>query len=703
MKGTRLLTVILLLVISMPATDLVGKSGKTRRYSIIIGANNGGPGRERLRYAVSDARSLKKVLNRMGGISGSNNRILVEPDRRQFFNAIYRLNTTIRREKRKYRRTELIFYYSGHSDCEGILLNRQKITYREIKRSLRAIPADVHIAILDSCSSGAFTRLKGGKMRSPFLMDTSYDMKGYAYMTSSSDNEASQESDRIGGSFFTHYLVSGLRGAADTTGDGRVTLNEAYQYAYSETLTRTEKTLSGPQHPHYNIRMTGKGDVVMTDIRKSGAGLRLHKNLYGRVAIRDRYNRLVAELNKPAGREIAMGLDTGRYTIINKRNGRLYETSLYLRGGSQRRISRHSMKQTTQENTTPRGEKDLSAYQTMWFSFQFIPSFGSDLKIIHNFSFSIFGSYTTRLQGLALTFGVDIVGKDATGVQVAAIGNITGDDTRYVQGSMIFNITGRDLTGLQLTGIFSSAGQNVTGVQASGIFNTAGENVSGVQVAGVFNYADDRCRGLQVSSVFNHAKKFTGFQWSMINLAPEEVTGMQLGIVNYGKKTRGLQLGMVNISEDLDGAAIGLVNIVTNGITRFDIHEEETGFTRFAAKHGTKNFYTLYALGFDHRKNMSIGLGFGGRFSAGNFFFDMDISAHSLYHLENLSDTALHSQVRAATGYRFFKRMGVFIGVSYNYLYRIDNSPVDSKPLYGFSSSDGNHHHWPGVFFGVQI
>ncbi|MGD8538948.1 MAG: hypothetical protein PVI66_09540 [Candidatus Aminicenantes bacterium] len=51
------------------------------------------------------------------------------------------------------------------------------------------------------------------------------------------------------------------------TQDGRVTLNEAYHFAFNETLAQTEKSLSGPQHPYYNIQMAGTGDVVMTDIR----------------------------------------------------------------------------------------------------------------------------------------------------------------------------------------------------------------------------------------------------------------------------------------------------------------------------------------------------------------------------------------------------------------------------------------------------
>ena len=62
------------------------------------------------------------------------------------------------------------------------------------------------------------------------------DVEGHAFLTSSSADEAAQESDRIGGSFFTHYLITGLRGGADANADGKVTLGEAYQFAFAETV-----------------------------------------------------------------------------------------------------------------------------------------------------------------------------------------------------------------------------------------------------------------------------------------------------------------------------------------------------------------------------------------------------------------------------------------------------------------------------------
>ena len=137
-------------------------------------------------------------------------------------------------------------------------------------------------------------------------------MRGHAFLTSSAETEAAQESDRIGASYFTHYLVSGLRGAADMSGEGKVTLNEAYQFAFNETLGRTVDTKGGAQHPSYDINLSGTGDVVMTDLRQTSATLVLGEELDGRFFVRNAKQELVVELYKPYGRQVELGARAGR-------------------------------------------------------------------------------------------------------------------------------------------------------------------------------------------------------------------------------------------------------------------------------------------------------------------------------------------------------------------------------------------------------
>jgi uncharacterized caspase-like protein len=210
-----------------------------RRFALLVGVNDGGPSRVRLRYAVSDAKAVSQVLGELGGVLPGDRILVLDADRAALEDGMNRLRRMIDAAKSSGGRTEALLYYSGHSDEEGLMLKQDRFSYRELRQALNALTSDVRIAILDSCASGAMARQKGGVRRPAFLVDASASVRGHAILTSSSEDEVSQESDRIGGSYFTHNLVSGLRGAADLSGDGRVTLNEAYQFAFNETLART--------------------------------------------------------------------------------------------------------------------------------------------------------------------------------------------------------------------------------------------------------------------------------------------------------------------------------------------------------------------------------------------------------------------------------------------------------------------------------
>jgi hypothetical protein len=348
---------LIICIITMPGSGTAARQEVIKRFAIVIGSNNGGADRIKLRYAVSDARAVMEVLRKIGGVEPDGALLVIDPGKELFISSLADMRQRVIHARKTFSRVELVFYYSGHSDEEGVLPRGEKIFYHDIKEAVVSIPADVRIAILDSCASGAFTSIKGGKIRSPFLVDRSRSMKGFAFMTSSSSDEVSQESDRIRGSFFTHYLLTGLRGAADLAGDGRITLNEAYQFAYTETLSHTEKTLRGPQHPNYHIMMSGSGDVVLTDIRKSSSTLVLSKPINGRIFLRDGKKTLVAEMNKSTGRPVTLGLEKGNYTVLNDRNGRLYEAKVTLLEGSSYTLSYNSFVAVDREYTRSRGDE----------------------------------------------------------------------------------------------------------------------------------------------------------------------------------------------------------------------------------------------------------------------------------------------------------------------------------------------------------
>jgi hypothetical protein len=327
----------------------------TRRLALFVGSNKGGPDRPVLRYAIDDARAIGQVLEDMGGVLAEDARYLEDPDREDFRKALRELAAGVEGAKRTSRRVEVIFYFSGHSDEESLFLGAERVPYAELKGLIAALAADVRIAILDSCASGAVTLPKGVIKRPPFLMDTAYDMKGTAFVASSSAGEAAQESGRLRRSFFTHNLVSGMRGAADMNRDGRITLNEAYQFAFDGTLVQTEGTMAGAQHPSRHIEMSGTGDVVITELRKSAAVLVLDAGFGGRVFVHDASGVLLVELNKTAGREVAVGLDAGGYRIFVAGTSGAREAKVRLEDGQSVALQENDFAKAARIPTTVRG------------------------------------------------------------------------------------------------------------------------------------------------------------------------------------------------------------------------------------------------------------------------------------------------------------------------------------------------------------
>jgi hypothetical protein len=330
-------------------------AGELRRFAVVVGANQGAPDRVRLRYAVQDAERFARLITQMGGVSEVDCLTLREPGRQPLLDALGVVRERSLAAHQSGQRTEVLFYFSGHADESGLMLGRERLGYRELREALAGMPTDVGIAVLDACASGAITRLKGGRLQPAFLTDESVQVHGHAYLTSSSESESAQESDQLQGSFFTHALLTGLRGAADASGDGKVTFGEAYQFAFDETLTKTAATQGGAQHPAYDIRMAGTGDVVLTDVRETSASLVLGPELDGRLYVWDASHRLLAELSKPAGRSVELGLEPGEYELRYEQQGSLLKTRVVIAKGERRAVTRVEMTPLRRQPTRLRG------------------------------------------------------------------------------------------------------------------------------------------------------------------------------------------------------------------------------------------------------------------------------------------------------------------------------------------------------------
>lgn len=579
-----------------------------RRFALVIGANDGGADRSTLRYAQTDARAVARVVSELGGVSPRDIDLLLDPGHGDIDASFQAMKRKLAAATGHNRRVELLVYYSGHSDEEGLLLAGKRYGYPALREQLARMPADVKIAILDSCSSGAFTRTKGGVKRPAFVIDESSKVRGHAFLSSSSADEAAQESDRIGASFFTHYLVSGLRGGADSNSDGRVTLSEAYQFAFNETVSRTQATKHGAQHPAYDMHLVGTGDVVMTDLSTTSASLALADNVAGRLFIRDSDDRLVLEMRKVAGSPVVLGLGPERYAVLLQRNQRWFRADIDLRDNKRVTLNADSFQAFRSEATVARGggpgappraatypavpsavpsdgPRTAGEEEVYYvpFSIGLIPALSSTFgrRTVNRVSLNILVGVGDSAEGIELGGLINIRKRDIRGVQLAGLGNINGGKVRGAQIAGLGNINGGEVHGAQVAGLGNANGGQVHGVQVAGIGNANGGYLRGIQLAGIGNINDGFVRGIQVAGIGNINNGYIrGIQlagignWSdgrvrgiqaagILNVADGDMRGGQVaGIVNVAEgKVRGAQVGLVNIGGDVRGAQVGLVNI----------------------------------------------------------------------------------------------------------------------------------------------
>ena len=299
------------------------------RHALVIGANDGGGTLTPLRYGERDAEQFARVLSELGGFSEEKVTVLYQPDQDTMRQALAHHAAIAEAAPDDL----FVIYYSGHADAHGLRLGSDTYWYDSLKHDIRQIDATARVGILDACRSGTITRLKGAKVApSLFAGQDRLAATGEAWMTATSADELAQESEALRGGFFTHYLISGLRGAADT-GDGLVDVNELYSYTFDRVVARTGQA-GGTQHPHFDVNLSGSQGLALTDVRQATATMILDGGAPGSVAVLRMNDRTqLAEVQVPEGRDVRLALPAGRYLVRRRRGDRLYEAQIFLNTG----------------------------------------------------------------------------------------------------------------------------------------------------------------------------------------------------------------------------------------------------------------------------------------------------------------------------------------------------------------------------------
>jgi hypothetical protein len=308
-----------------------------RRVAILIGANDPPPTLVPLRYAHEDARRMADALIRVGGFAAADVHVLLDPARSEIDQALALAHEAALATGGN---VLFLFYYSGHSDGQSVYPHGTAVSIQDLRVRIGMVGARVLVGILDTCHGGAWTQTKGLSVGPPLnpIDLVSLATEGTALLSSSSGLENAHEAEAIQGSFFTHHLIGGLLGAADSNGDGDVTLVEAFDYAKDHTIQDSAKVATTVQHPSYDVQLRGRQDLVLSQVKASTSLLTLTETAGPLEVIQLESGVTVAELG-PGARLARLALPPGRYLVRKVAGGRPYSKEVEITQGDSPSVS----------------------------------------------------------------------------------------------------------------------------------------------------------------------------------------------------------------------------------------------------------------------------------------------------------------------------------------------------------------------------
>jgi hypothetical protein len=292
------------------------------RVAVVFGHNGGDGPRAPLRFAESDAARVAQVFKELAQVAPDDVKLLQGRPISELLAAFEWARARV-----EGRDAVLLVYVSAHADAaRGLLPGKEQLEWKQLKTAITATGARLRVTIVDGCESSGL--LEAGARPAPtFSLDAKeLTMKGEVFITSSASNEPSLEAGAFRGSVFTQHLVAGLRGAADKSGDGRVSLDEAYRFAFE----RTQEGASG-QHAGFASRLVGYGDVALTSLDRA-AGLMIPEGTQSILVRTAQTNDPVVLVRGAMNPKLALPI--GRYRVELERSGTTREGNAVVAAGT---------------------------------------------------------------------------------------------------------------------------------------------------------------------------------------------------------------------------------------------------------------------------------------------------------------------------------------------------------------------------------
>jgi hypothetical protein len=228
-----------------PTTDTLNS---TQIYALIIGVSryNSMPS---LKYSDDDAYRLYAFYKSPEGGALPDNQLKVLIDEDATRSNI--LNTMRELANIADDNDEVIIYFSGHGVNGGFVPfdydGRTNIVFhQEVNGIIKESKAKYKLCLADACHSGSMLTAKSiESVTANFYKILAESNGGYALVTSSNSAEVSLEAGGLRSGVFSHYLIKGLSGQADSDRNRVVTIKELFIYIQSSVVEYTK----GAQNP----------------------------------------------------------------------------------------------------------------------------------------------------------------------------------------------------------------------------------------------------------------------------------------------------------------------------------------------------------------------------------------------------------------------------------------------------------------------
>lgn len=337
-------------LLSLTAAPTRGAAPSPLVFAVVVGNNDGLGMLPSLRYADDDALRFYRLAVRLAPkhnvallteldvdtwrriqLSGDRPPPFLPPTRDKLLEVIRLFKQQIARARRADpgRQVHLYFFFSGHGEKGYFFLKRRQgplarsaFTGTDLDRTFGDSQATLNALFIDACKSQSLFLAKGGpggKQDDELGPDFSGLIKKLertssrtpiGVLTSTVSDRPAGEARDIRGGYFSHVLISGLRGAADANSDGVIRYGELAAFVSFHT-----RRIAG-QRPWFRPP-DGRLDTPLITLTERHDLLELPPGLAGHLAVFDAKGRnLVLEVHKTQAQWTRLILSPGRYKVV---------------------------------------------------------------------------------------------------------------------------------------------------------------------------------------------------------------------------------------------------------------------------------------------------------------------------------------------------------------------------------------------------